>query len=239
MKTPLVLATLLALAACGGTELAQEGGEPTIPPPNEPTEPGRDPIEAELNRGPWVLKYLASDKGIRAIPPNTAYYSIEFHTDGTITGDMDCNKFNSTYSAGTNSLAIGDINEDAASCAEYHASSTQALRASLKTAETYAVQKEELIIVTENGQQVVFEPLHSGCEGPIAVADGDGSNVYFINIKPEASERDILAELEASRSDFVLTEHGMCSRMFSASMNANTLSILRCRADIDHLSVSF
>lgn len=231
MRRPLVLATLIALAACGGTELVQEGGEPA--------EPEHEPVETELNQGPWVLKYLTSDKGVRVIPPNTAYYSIEFHVDGTITGDMDCNKFGGIYSADTDSLAIGDINEDAASCAENHTSSTRALRASLRTAKTYAVQEEELIIVAEDGQQMVFEPLHIGCDEPIAVAEGNGSNVYFINIKAEASESEFVAGLEASRPDFVLTDHGMCSRMLSASMNANTLSILRCRADVDHLSISF
>lgn len=236
MKKPLAVAVLFALAACGGTELDKELDGPEDPIGDHPTQ---DPHAApELRGAPWILKFKASEKGIRAIPPNTAYYSIEFHADGSVTGDMDCNRFFGTYTESNNNISLKNIAEDAASCPEEHLPSTHALRDSLNTASAFAISDGELIITSEDGQKVVFEPKHAGCEEPIAVADGD-SNVYLVSVRDDARQNLLIAELEASRPDFVLTDHGACSPMFSASMNANTLSILRCKLEIEHLSVSF
>lgn len=225
MKNYAIFATLLCLAACGG----QSG--PDIPPTAEPTPVGR----LELTTGTWVVKYSATAKGIRSMPPTSATYTLDFALDGAVSGLIDCNLFTSAYSVDGDALVVDPPQVDTAACPEAHQEATATVITTLTEAARFSLRGGELVVHSNSGSHLALEQQHSGCDQPLAIT-GEATGPANVLVTSEANAGEIVAELEASRPDFVLRDYGDCTNTFSASINSNTLSMLRCRDDIKSIS---
>lgn len=209
MKQILFIALPLALTACGGT---------TLPAP-------------DITQESWQLKYITSELGIKHIPPNTAGYRLEFAVDGSLAGALDCNTLFGSYEIRGSELAIVQLSPTEKACPAAHQASTDAVYQSLNAATHFHADPNFLTIESADGNTLVFEKTVELCDTPLAEPAGD-DNHYVITAEEAPT---LVEELERTRPDFVLLEAGDCSRAFTASMNHNTLTLLRCRTDIESI----
>lgn len=144
-----VLVTMAALVtACGGDD---DGG---TRPRREGSSGGADqPLEGTE----WVLDQRSSRVGSAG---RTAVVTAQFSSDGTLTGDGGCNRYNTTYTtAGSTMTVRGPIASTLMACAPAVMRVEQTYLARLPKATSFAIDGRVLTIATSGGDPLVYRAL--------------------------------------------------------------------------------
>lgn len=182
--------------------------------------------------------------GVRQIPRGLAEYRIQFGGDGALQGQAECNSLIGRYLAGDGQLTIESFSSAEIACGETHAQISTAISELMNLATYYCPDVAgRLTVISAQGSQLILERLLPLCDEPLYVEQSpdrvapdrvaSDRSAYIVTVAPEFDASSLLHELETDRPDFRLVDAADCSRSFVASMNTNTLTMLRCRTAVE------
>jgi putative lipoprotein len=105
---------------------------------------------AELPGTSWVLQ------GISGAQLGTGVPTIDFGTDGTVSGSAGCNTFNGTYTVDGSSISFGPLASTKMACPVADMAVETAFLAGLAGAKTWSIQA--LFLTLEGAAKMTFTP---------------------------------------------------------------------------------
>src|SRR5688572_18659922 len=138
VRTAIVILAVAALTIVGCSQPAASAAPSAAGPPTE------------LPGTSWVLK------GISGTELGTGVPTIDFGTDGTVSGSAGCNTFNGTYTVDGSSISFGPLASTKMACPVADMAVETAFLAGLAGAKTWSIQA--LFLTLEGAAKMTFTP---------------------------------------------------------------------------------
>lgn len=222
---------VLGLAACQGDDLAELDGVVSTQ-------------EREALAGTqWVLKYSQSDIGLKE--PLTGMFTVTFHNETDIEVSHQCGSSMTTYSIGGSVTSEGGALMNIASenfLEEYPCDVSELVnyQHQLLNITGYELTGDTLILKEGERDSLLLARRFTMCDSPASLT-GNASEDFFAPAKVWLTLADdapagVVAQFDQQFPDFMLLPSDQCDARILASMNRNTLDMLRCNEAIATIS---